>query len=295
MKRGFRAGHMSITTGGHLRSVFRLLPCVSVVGLLAAATAYADPQAGTGTYQFTNKTLRNGHDLHIVFSAAVQWDINDAGFTWQTPNATFKDTSGSGAATIDLVDGIGGLGVAPNANVVLTLGFPGASKPLIKRWWWTDGNGNRIGNVNYNTETIVKATLPTAVAGTGTAAGDGKIRFVQCGSTFEYQTQAGDTAAQVAADIVADLDVAYSGLVTAYVDPADSEAVVFQGACAGDFAQKSNVKVTQQDSNGTISALLQFVDPAVPATSTWGLVALLLAVMTAGTVAILRKRPIAAV
>lgn len=284
------------SSGGCGRAVTVAVLAAFTVQLPVPAARAFDPHAGTIQYKFTNNENAKACDLHFELTAAVTWNINDAQFVWQIPNATFPITGGSGTTTVDLAAadcGAAGEGVAIGATVTLRFGYPGGTAPLVKKWWWTDGNGGRLGAVKWPLIKKTKFDYTANVGGVAAAgaAGDGVVSIGACGEAgATFNTTAGEDEATSAANMVAAIESAFALEVPVFVDPNDPHTVVFGGGCFGDTGQDPAVSVPQQDTNGTIDVATALADPLVPAVSEWGLVAMTLLVLAAGTVAVRRGR-----
>jgi hypothetical protein len=246
--------------------------------------------AGTKQYKFTNTSSEHAHDLHIEFNATVEWDTLDVTFSWQNPAGTFKDTSGSGSATVDLAEGIDGTGVAASASVTLTFGYPGNRAPYVKKWWWTDAEGYAIPPVRWPRRKRIKQIPNFAGADRGVPA-EGELNIDLCGeTTYTFTTSESETPEEMATRLVSEIEANFP-VVNVYVDEADATEVLFAGGCFGDDAQVSDVVITTQPSYATLSVVTEVSE--IPTVSQWGLVALTLLVLAAGTATLRCRRGLA--
>jgi hypothetical protein len=264
-----------------------MLVGVVLIGL-SPSTAQA---AGTKQYKFTNTSTQHAYDLHIEFNATVEWNTGDAGFTWQNPAGTYKDTNGSGTATVDLAQGIDGTGVAPGANVILTFGYPGNRAPFVRKWWWTDASTEAIPPVRWPHRKRIKRTATFAQVGKASVE-EGELSIELCGETpYTFTTDVAETPEEMATRLASEIESNFP-IANAYVDETDPTEVLFAGGCFGDDTQVSDVVVTQQPSYALLQVTTEVSE--IPTVSQWGLAALALLVLAAGTVVLRRKRAFAA-
>ena len=258
--------------------------------VLTCLSPSAAQAAGTKQYKFTNTSGQHAHDLHIEFNATVEWDTGDATFSWQNPAGTFKDTNGSGSATVDLAQGLDGTGVAAGGNVILTFGYPGNRAPYVRKWWWTDSSSEAIPPVRWPRRKRIKRTATFAQVGKA-GVEEGELSIELCGETaYTFTTDVAETPEEMATRLASEIESNFP-IANAYVDEADSTEVLFTGGCFGDDAQVSDVVVTQQPSYASLQVTMEVSD--IPTVSQWGLAALALLVLAAGTVILRRKRAFA--
>jgi hypothetical protein len=254
------------------------------VGLLAIAwgvawnvtAAMAEPEAGFAAYKFTNTTGQTAFDLHIGFDQPVTWTGTCPP---QTPANTFTSCTGKGTIALRMAGG----SVANGASVSITLPFD-VRPAKVEYWYWTNANGLRIGWWQLPPRPIIDVALLKSGA-----MADGTLTFKSCcDADFVYTTVQLATAALMAADLAADVAAARPNWII-YVDPNDPERVVFLGGCYGneDTCPRSSV-VNTQPSYATFSVTSE--QTPVPAVSEWGLAALTLLVLAAGTIVLMRRR-----
>jgi hypothetical protein len=110
-----------------------------VATMLVSFVALAS-EAGQKTYTFTNNTGSTARDLHIVWSeSAVTFTLP----AYDPPAVPWREGVGSGSGVADFHNGEVSNGGAFTLQFTTT-----GSGPTINQGWWTDGNGNNIGNLN---------------------------------------------------------------------------------------------------------------------------------------------------
>ena len=92
------------------------------------------------TFTFTNNTGGDVHDLHIDWSRAVKVKKDEP----------FAKTSGSGTNKTAHSKGT----VKNGKTATVTVTWDG-SDPKVRKWWWTDANGKRVGKVHGGNPTTV--------------------------------------------------------------------------------------------------------------------------------------------
>jgi hypothetical protein len=75
--------------------------------------------------------LADGKDLHMEFDGPV-WLVDTGPFTTFTGNGTKSITLSGGS-------------VPANGSTTIRVGNKGNTMPTLKKWWWTDILGRRIG------------------------------------------------------------------------------------------------------------------------------------------------------
>jgi hypothetical protein len=219
---------------------------VAAAVMLSAGPALA---AGTNTYKFTNNEGVKAHDLHIEFDAAVNWDTTDPTYGWQNPAGTFKSALGSGGTTVNLVEGVGGTGVAGGASLELTFGFPGGDFPNVKKWWWTKEDGTALGKEKVPPKKSIKFEYVSAQGG-------GLYEVIAHGQRMLFQTLPGEPRSMTAMRLAQQIN---DQLAWGRANPMPTAGVViFQGTAFGRPCDDFAVNVLQQDRAGptTVTSIL---------------------------------------
>ncbi|MCC6677397.1 MAG: dockerin type I repeat-containing protein [Phycisphaerales bacterium] len=223
------------------RRLSRWAACVML--MLPAGIAAAD---GTNTYKFTNNEGEHAHDLHIKFDSAVSWDITDATYGWQNPAGTFKSALGSGGTKIDMVEGVGGTGVAAGASLELTFAFTGGNFPQVESWYWTKEDGSILGKEKKPPKKQIKFEYVSAQGG-------GLYDIWAHGQHMIFQTLPGEPSQMTSVRLAAMInDALLYG--RANFTPSDG-AVLFQGTAFGLECDDYGVRVLQQDRAGPMSVV----------------------------------------
>ena len=125
---------------------------IFLVGLLSFAlagkgwTTAAMSPGSENTFEFTNNETEDASDLHIKWSHAVTLGAVKP----------FKKKEGSGKSSTDFSNGV----VKPGGKASVTVSWDG-SDPEIREWYWTKGNGERLGEVKTGNPTSMPAPSST--------------------------------------------------------------------------------------------------------------------------------------
>jgi hypothetical protein len=87
---------------------------------------------------FDNNTGVAVFDIHIEFDQAVT--IEDGG--------GFEEYENDGTSNPDLYDDEGDPGVANGGSLTIIVRGSGNARPKVKKWYWTDKNHRRVGDVH---------------------------------------------------------------------------------------------------------------------------------------------------
>ena len=125
---------------------------IFLVGLLSFSlagkgwTTAAMSPGSENTFEFTNNETEDASDLHIKWSHAVTLGAVKP----------FKKKEGSGKSSTDFSNGV----VKTGGKASVTVSWDG-SDPEIREWYWTKGNGERLGEVKTGNPTSMPAPAST--------------------------------------------------------------------------------------------------------------------------------------